>query len=219
VAIRKTSIGILFAVVVACIIAGIWFMLSGGKLLGSSPQLNNDTAITGKTNTPPSDPTKYGYGEISFAKQMIIYNQQATELGNIAQHGEVSADIKKFTDEVVATHGKTTDRYAKWLNEWNENYLNLSDFPREDGHDAYPTTMGMPTVKELDKMATMPAGEKDKEFLRLLLQLHEGVLEYMDTFDDDVQYKEMKDYLAIDKAHYAQEVKSIKDLQHTQGQH
>lgn len=194
-------------------------MLGGGKLLGSSPQLNNDTAITGKTNTPPSDPTKYGYGEISFAKQMIIYNQQATELGNIAQHGEVSADIKKFTDEVVATHSKAADRYAKWLNEWGEDYLNLSDFPRKDEHDAYPTTSGMPTVAELDKMATMSGSEKNEEFLRLLLQLHDGVLSYMDMFGDEVQYKEMKDYLAIDKAHYAQEVKSIKDLQYTKGQH
>lgn len=172
-----------------------------------------------KTTPPPSDPTKYGYGEISFAKQMIIYNQQATELASIAQHGEVSVDSKELTDEVIATHGKAADRYAKWLNEWNEDYLSLSDFSREDGHDGYPTSSGMPTVKELDKMVTMPAIEKNKEFLRLLLQLHEGVLEYMDMFGDEVQYKEMKDYLATDKAHYSQQVKSIKDLQHTKGQH
>lgn len=218
-AIRKTSIGILFAVVVACIIAGIWFMLSGGNLFGPSSQSNKDTTSVDKTTTPPSDPTKYGYGEISLAKQMIIYNQQATELASIAQHGEVSADMKKLTDEVLATHSKAADRYAKWLNEWSEDYLSLSDFPREDGHDGYPTSSGMPTVAELDKMATMSGSEKNEEFMRLLLQLHEGVLEYMDMFGDEVQYKEMKDYLAIDKAHYAQEVKSIKDLQDTQGQH
>ena len=29
----------------------------------------------------------------------------------------------------------------------------------------------------------------------------------------------MKDYLATDKAHYSQEVKSIKDLRHARGQH
>ena len=172
-----------------------------------------------KTTTPPPDPTKYGYVEISFAKQMIIYNQQATGLANTAQHGEVSDDSKKLTDEVIATHGKAADRYAKWLNEWNEDYLSLSDFPRADGHDAYPTNSGMPTVSELDKMATMPANEKGKEFLRLLLQLHEGVLEYMGMFGDEVQYKEMKDYLATDKAHHNQQVKSIRDIQRRKGQH
>ena len=212
---RKISVGILVAVV--GIVAGIWFTLGGGKLPGSSHQSNNDTTNEAKVTTPPSDPTKYGYSEISFAKQMIIYNQQATELANIAQHGEVSDDSKELTDEVITTHGKTADRYAKWLNEWNEDYLSLSDFPREDGHDGYPTSSGMPTVKELDKMATMPAIEKDKEFLRLSLQLHEGVLEYIGMFGDEVQYKEMKDYLATDKAHYSQEIKSIKDLQRTKG--
>lgn len=218
-AIRKISIGILSAVAVVCIIAGILLMLGGGNLFGPSSQSNKDTTSVDKTTMQPSDPTKYGYGEISLAKQMIIYNQQATDLASIAQHGEVSADIRKLTDEVLATHSKAADRYAKWLNEWGEDYLNLSDFPRKDEHDGYPTSSGMPTVAELDKMATMSGSEKNEEFLRLLLQLHDGVLSYMDMFGDEVQYKEMKDYLAIDKAHYAQEVKSIKDLQHTQGQH
>jgi len=217
VSIRKIGVGILVAVAVVSIVAGAWFTLGGGKLPGSSHQSNNDTTNEAKVTTPPTDPTKYGYSEISFAKKMIIYNQQATELASIAQHGEVSVDIKELADKVIATHGKAADRYAKWLNEWNEDYLSLSDFPREDGHDGYPTSSGMPTVKELDKMATMPAIEKDKEFLRLLLQLHEGVLANMEMFGDEVQYKEMKDYLATDKAHYSQEIKSIKYLQRTKG--
>jgi len=219
VTVRRISIAILAVVATVSVIAGAWFTLGGGKLLSSSYQSNNDTTENGKNITPPSDPTKYGYSEISFAKQMIIYNQQATGLANIAQHGEVSDDSKELTDEVMATHGKTADRYAKWLNDWDEDYLSLSDFPREDGHDGYPTSSGMPTVKELDKMATMPANEKGKEFLRLLLQLHEGVLEYMGMFGDEVQYKEMKDYLATDKAHHNQQVKSIRDIQRRKGQH
>lgn len=218
-AIRKISIGIAVVVVVAGgLLAGAWFTLGGGKPSSPSSQ-PNDTATKAKNEAPPPDPTKHGYSEISFAKQMIVYNQQAIDLANIAQHGGGDADTQKIAAEVIATHSKAADQYAAWLKEWNETYLSLSDFPRSDDHDGYPTNPGMPKVSELDKMTAMPAAEKEKEFLRLILQLHEGVLEHIDVRADEIQYGEMKNYLATDKAHYSQEVKSIKDLRHAKGQH
>ena len=68
---------------------------------------------------------------------------------------------------------------------------------------------------ELDKLTTMTAAEKEKEFLRLLLQLHEGALEYIDMRSGQIQYGEMKSYAANDKAHYERKIQSIKNLQTT----
>ena len=217
-AIRKISIGILVVLAIAGLLAGVWwFVLGGNKLSSTTPKPDDSTTTTDNATAPPADPTKHDYFEVSTAKQMIIYNQQAVELANIAQHGEADADMKKLTDEVIATHGKAAEQYAKWLNEWNESYLSLSDFPREDGHDAYPTNPGMPKVMELDKLTTMTAAEKEKEFLRLLLQLHEGALEYIDMRSGQIQYREMKSYAANDKAHFERKIQSIKNLQTTKG--
>lgn len=216
---RKISIGIAVVVVVlGGLLAGAWFTLGGGKPSSPSSQPNN-TGAKAKNEAPPPDPTKHGYFEISFAKQMIIYNQQAVDLANIVQHGGSDKETQDLADEVMVTHGKAADRYATWLREWNETYSNLSDFPRSDDHDGYPTSPGMPRVVELDKMTAMSAAEKEKEFLRLILKLHEGVLEHINTTGDNIQYGEMKDYLVTDKAHYSQEIKSIKDLRHARGQH
>lgn len=207
---RKTILFVATLIVIG--VAGTWYFLEQKQTPAAAPA--QDMA---QEPEPPADPTKHDYFEVSTAKQMIIYNQQAVELANIAQHGEADADTKKLTDEVIATHGKAAEQYAKWLNEWNESYLSLSDFPREDGHDAYPTNPGMPKVMELDKLTTMSAAEKEKEFLRLLLQLHEGALEYIDMRSGQVQYGEMKSYVANDKAHYERKIQSIKNLQTTKG--
>ena len=215
-AIRKISIGVVGGVIVIGLLAGAWFML-GGK--PSSPSLQANEAAKIENETPPPDPTKHSYFEINFAKQMIIYNQQAVDLANIVQHGGSDKEVQDLAGEVIAAHGKAADQYATWLREWNETYLSLSDFPRSDDHDGYPTNPGMPRVVELDKMAAMSAAEKEKEFLRLILKLNEGVLEHINTTGDNIQYGEMKDYLATDKAHYSQEIKSIKDLRHARGQH
>ncbi len=203
------------AITVLLIVSGVtvaWYFFNQKQ--ASTPTTSTQDIATPE---PPPDPTKYDYLEISFAKQLIIYNQQASDLANIVQHGATDVDIKELADKVITTHSKAADQYAKWLNDWNESYFSLSDFPREDGHDAYPTYSGMPRVMELDKMAAMPAAEKGKEFLRLLLQLHEGVGEYINITGDKIQYGEMKDYIATDKAHYAQEAQSIKKLQQTKG--
>ena len=207
------------AVIVLVIIGGAivaWDYFNQNQKQTPTSVATSSTQDTVAPESPP-DPTKHGYFEISFAKQMIIYNQQASDLANIVQHGATDAAIKELADTVMATHGKAADQYAKWLNGWDESYLSLSDFPREDGHDAYPTNPGMPKVRELDKMATMSIAEKEKEFLRLLLQLHEGVGEHINIAGDKIQYGEMKDYMATDKAHYTQETQFIKNLQQTKG--
>lgn len=217
-AIRKISIGILVVLAIAGLLAGVWwFVLGGNKLSSTTPKPDDSTTTTDNATAPPADPTKHDYFEVSTAKQMIIYNQQAVELANIAQHGEADADMKKLTDEVIATHGKAAEQYAKWLNEWNESYLSLSDFPREDGHDAYPTMPGMPKVVELDTLVAMSTTEKEAEFLRLLLQLHKGALGHINMVSRTIQYKEMKDYITNDKAHYERKIQSIKNLQTTKG--
>lgn len=215
--VRKISISILVVAVTAGILGGVWFVLSDGKLLSVPSVSSEDTAQADNPPAPPSDPNKYDYFEISAAKQMVIYDQQAVELANIMQHGEVSSSIREVADEVIATHGKSAERYAQWLNEWGESYFNLSDFQRYDGHDAYPTMPGMPKVVELDTLVAMSTTEKEAEFLRLLLQLHEGALGHINMVSRTIQYKEMKDCIANDKAHYERKIQSIKDLQKTKG--
>lgn len=144
-AIRKISIGVVGGVIVIGLLAGAWFML-GGKPSSPSPQANEAAKI--ENETPPPDPTKHSYFEINFAKQMIIYNQQAVDLANIVQHGGSDKEVQDLAGEVIAAHGKAADQYATWLREWNETYLSLSDFPRSDDHDGYPTNPGMPRVVE-----------------------------------------------------------------------
>lgn len=205
---RKTILFIATLIIIG--VAGAWYFL--GKTPAAAP-----TQGTVQEPEPSLDPTKHGYFDVSTAKQMIIYNQQAIELSDIAQHGETDADIQKLAEKVATAHNNAAEQYAKWLNDWNEPYLSLSDFPREDGHDAYPTNPGMPKVAELDKATTMSTADKEKEFLRLLLQLYEGTLEYIDMRSDQIQYGEMKKYAVAEKTYYEQEIQSIKNLQKAKG--
>lgn len=210
------SVASLVALAIVGSILGLWYVLGGDKP-SSTSQPNDSLTEIDEAGTPPLDPNEHGYFDSSLAKQMVIYNQQAVELANIVLQDAVNEDIKKIANEVLATHNNAADQYAAWLKEWDETYFDLSEFPRKDDHDAYPTNPGMPRVAELDKMITMPAVEKEKEFLRLSLQLHEGVLEYINMTESDIQYGEMKDYVATDKAHYSDEAEYIKSLQETKG--
>lgn len=215
VAIRKISIVIFAVTVILGILTSLWFTLGGDQSPGASP-LEEDIAEV-KEETPPLDPSVHNYSDISLARQMVIYNQQAIELATIVQQDTADEDIAKLAEDTAAIHGKAAVQYAMWLKEWNESYMNLSDFPREDDHDAYPTSPGMPRVAELDKMIAMSGSDREREFLRLILQLHKGVLEQLDLAADRIQYGEMKNYIATDKAHYSQEAESITSLIRTKG--
>ena len=105
-AIRKISIGVVGGVIVIGLLAGAWFML-GGKPSSPSPQANEAAKI--ENETPPPDPTKHSYFEINFAKQMIIYNQQAVDLANIVQHGGSDKEVQDLAGKVIAAHGKAAD--------------------------------------------------------------------------------------------------------------
>lgn len=211
---KKISIGIVGIGVVAIVAGGTFVALNSNK--ASSPP-SSGSSENKAASEPPPDPKKHSYMDIDFARKMIIYNQQATELANLVQHGGGDVAVLVLAKEVATTHGQTAERYAKFVTGWGETYTNLSDFPQTDGHDAYPTSPGLATAYELANMTDMPKAEKEKEFVRLILKHHQGAVEYAKTMGDTLQYGELKDYLKTDTDHYNKEIKSINELQKTKG--
>lgn len=214
---KKISIGILGVGAVAVIVAGSLMFLNSDKA-SSPPQSDEGTKQDKPKPQPPPDPTKHSYSDTDFARKMIVYNQQAMELANLVQHGGSDSDVSALAKEITETHGRTADKYANWLKGWGETYQNLSDFPKTDGHDAYPTFTGLAAAYELQKMTEMSKDELEKEFVRLILQHHEGALEHIKNMGGDkLQYGEMKEFLKTDTEHYTKEVKSITNLKDTKG--
>lgn len=206
------SIASLIVLAIVGNLFGLWATLNRSNS-SDAPQSSENSAKTDAATTPPLDPNEHGYFDSSLAKQMVIYNQQASELANIVRQDAADERIKEFANEMMVTHDQSAKQYASWLEIWNETYFNLSYFPRKDDHDAYPTNPGMPRVAELDSMLAMAVADKEKEFLRLSLQLHEGILDYMNMTERDIQYGEMRDYIKTDKTHYIDEIAAIKNLQ------
>ena len=214
---KKISIGILGVGVVAAAITGSLVFLNKDKA-SSPPQSENSVKEYKPKPQPPPDPKQHSYMAPDVARKMIGYNQQATELANLVQHGGSDSDVLALAKEITETHGRTADKYANWLKEWGETYQNLSDFPQTDGHDAYPTFTGLAAAYELQKMTEMSKAELEKEFVRLILQHHEGALEHIKNMGgDNLQYGEMKEFVKTDTEHYTKEVKSITDLKNAKG--
>lgn len=159
---------------------------------------------------------EHDYQDVDFAKKMILVDQQTMQIAATGIQKASGAQIKDLATKIYQGSEADSRKYIAWLKEWNESYLNLSDFPEMEGHDMYPTFSGMMPLGEVRQLDGLSGADFDKAFLALLVKHHEGVIELQTGKTSEgsaVKYTEMIVLREENAQKQTEQIEQIKQLQ------
>lgn len=131
-------------------------------------------------NRTPSDDS----ADAGFARDMTDHHAQAVEMALIAWQRSEDPEIQQIAYDITTTQQAQIGMMQGWLTEWGLS-LARSDAPMAwagdamEGHDMgeieQPGDMpGMVSREQIDQLRTLDPAEMDQEFLRLMIEHHEG---------------------------------------------
>lgn len=140
---------------------------------------NSDTStpVVNQTQDQISEQSKPTFQDIDFAKKMVLINQQTMEIAGIGVQKSTNTSIKSIAAESYADALSDSKKYSSLLTEWSEPYLNLSDYPQQEGHDKFPTFPGMSKLSDVREVQNLPVSSFDQEYLKFVINHHEEVAE------------------------------------------
>lgn len=199
------------SVMTLLVLSSIVIALSLNNSRVTSPDSQADNQEVQK-KYEPSKKVEYN-SSVSFARQMVIYNQQAIDISETFLSKKSSEDtLNDVVNEDLTYHKISAKNYIQWLDDEKQSYLNLSDFERVDIHDGYPTNPGMPSVAQLNAFAKASEKESKKTLLELQYSLHNGSKAHIDTNSKNIRNKVLLQYIDSNQRHYMAAINTLKEL-------
>ena len=143
---------------------------------------------------------------------MIVHNQQAIEMTEAILAVSTNQVVREIATEIQQEQKSAEDQYKNWLGEWNETYTNLSDFPEMDGHDMYPTYLGLASATNMATLKAATGSDADRLFISLMIAHHEGAIQDSGVASD-LQYGKLIEFKNKSLTSYKNDIKRLEDLQ------
>ena len=168
---KGVTIGLAVGGIIIAVVA--YFMLNIRQQNATKQELSSPQSTSNKQERSTQPDSQ----DVDFAKKMVLVDQQAMQIADMGTRKASDANIKKLASQIYSDAQADNQKYIAWLTEWNETYLNLSDFPEMEGHDMYPTFTGMIPLSDVRQIESLSGTSFDKSFLELMVEQHEGVIE------------------------------------------
>ena len=143
---------------------------------------------------------------------MIVHNQQAIEMTETILATSTNQAVRDIASDIQQEQQSAEEQYKSWLGEWNETYTNLSDFPEMDGHDMYPTYLGLARATDMAILKAATGNDADRLFIRLMIAHHEGAIQG-DGTSSLLQYGKLIEFKNKSLTSYKNDIKRLEDLQ------
>lgn len=164
----KRRLAIVAVVSIVGISAAGWYLLKGQP--AATPPLSS----TEPQQTVQLDPNEHDFFDVDFAQKMITHHQQGIEMADAVLASSTDQEMRAMATEMRQQQVNAETQYKAWLDEWDETYTNLADFPQMDGHDMYPSYPGLVSAAKLNALKSTTGSELDTLFIELMSEHHEG---------------------------------------------
>ena len=171
---RIKKVTICGLIVGGLIASGVVYYLSGQRDQATTKISGQDAS---KQDRKQEKSLEHNYQNVDFAKKMILVDQQAMQIAEMGSQKMADIKIKELATKIYASSESNSQAYTSLLDEWNEEHLNLSDFPEMEGHDMYPTFPGMIKLSEIQRLKDLSGSSFEKSFLELMNTHHKEVIE------------------------------------------
>lgn len=187
--------------------------VAGWLFFKSQPAKAPDkTPASIQKHSPAPDPSKHSFDDVDFSRKMIVHNQQAIEMTEAILATSTNQAVRDIASDIQREQQSAEEQYKSWLGEWNETYTNLSDFPEMDGHDMYPTYLGLATATDMAMLKAATGNDADRLFIRLMIAHHEGATQG-DGTSSLLQYGKLIEFKNKNLTSYKNDIKRLEDLQ------
>ena len=203
---KKTLVTLIAASVVGAVVLG-WLVFQNRS--ASAPP-KTTPPVSNNQNQP--DPNKHDFSDVDFSRKMIVHNQQAIEMTETILATSTNQAVRDIASDIQQEQKSAEDQYKSWLGEWNETYTNLSDFPEMDGHDMYPTYLGLASATNMATLKAATGSDADRLFIRLMIAHHEGAIQG-DGTSSLLQYGKLIEFKNKSLTSYKNDIKRLEDLQ------
>ncbi len=146
-----------------------WYLFIGRPAAMPTAQSPNT-----QRQTPLLDPSKHDFFDVDFAQKMIVHHQQGIEIADAVLVSSINQEVRAMATAMREQQVDAEAQYKSWLDEWDETYTNLADFPQMDGHDMYPSYPGLVSAASLGKLKSAASDDVDKRFIELMREHHNG---------------------------------------------
>lgn len=158
--------------------------LSGCVML-STPPMADDRSVAPQEDAPSTEASEdaFAVSDLMFATMMIPHHQQAVDMSATALEVSESAQVRDLAERIRDGQLPEMDQMQGWL---DANGLDADALPRNpmdptgtDGMGDMPgmeAMGGMATEEEIASLNALTSPEFDEEFLRLMIDHHEGAL-------------------------------------------
>jgi uncharacterized protein (DUF305 family) len=202
----KRRVALVAVVSIVGISAAGWYLLKG------QPAATPPQSTTQPQQTVQPDPNDHDFFDVDFAQKMIVHHQQGIELTKAVIANSSNQSVRELATGIRTNQEEAEKQYKAWLEEWGEEYTNLSDFPQMDGHDMYPSYPGLVSATDLSKLQTLRGAEADTMFITLMKEHHEEAL-MMKDMGSKLQYGKLIDFKDKVFADYETELQEMEKVQ------
>lgn len=197
------------AIVAVVSIVGI--SVAGWYLLKGQPAATPPQSSTEPQQTVQLNPNEHDFFDVDFAQKMITHHQQGIEMADAVLASSTDQDMRAMATEMRQQQVNAETQYKAWLDEWDETYTNLADFPQMDGHDMYPSYPGLVSATRLGTLKSATANDVDKLFVELMKEHHTGGIQTGDM-SNKLQYGKLIEFKDKVFAEYKDELQEMEKV-------
>ena len=145
----------------------------------------------------------FNEADVEFATAMIPHHAQALVMVDLTRGRELSREVQKLTEEILAAQGPEIEQMVDWLTEWGKPIPEtVRDHANAEGHgmsghdtgDDDSTDMpGMMTEEEMSELKAAQGPEFETMWLQMMIEHHKGAIEMAKDEQADGVFQPAKD--------------------------
>ena len=120
--------------------------------------------------------------DVTFAQGMIPHHRQAVEMAALAADRASSAQVKTLAGRIQKAQDPEIETMSGWLKAWGEDVPDgKADHSGMAGMEGMSGMAGMMSDADMKKLKAASGAEFDTEFMKMMIEHHEGAIEMAKT--------------------------------------
>jgi uncharacterized protein (DUF305 family) len=204
--------------ITAFMLVALGFGVAGWIYFNVQPAKDTTAAESAIVQSEPAsaDPNVHGFFDVDYAQKLIVHHQQALAMIDIILADTADPNVRDVANSLRESQAAAESKYVSWMNQWDEPYTDLAEFPQMDGHDMYPSYPGLVSAQDMSDLATTSSPQADALFTELMIEHHRGGKQ-LSRMSNKLQFGQLIEYKNDVFAEYDDHILRLETLRTKEG--
>lgn len=204
--------------ITAFLLVALGFGVAGWIYFNVQPAKDTPAAESATVQSEPAsaDPNVHGIFDVDYAQKLIVHHQQALAMIDIILADTADPNVRDVANSLRESQAAAESKYVSWMNQWDEPYTDLAEFPQMDGHDMYPSYPGLVSAQDMSDLASASGPQADALFTELMIEHHRGGKQ-LSRMSNKLQFGQLIEYKNDVFAEYDDHILRLETLRTKEG--